>query len=175
MTQRSIPTARHRLAILLAILLGAAVLLAAGVSTAHSSSEDVTYARHIAPILQQKCQACHQPGSIAPMSLLTYEDAKENLVEMKARVSAREMPPWHIDRTVGIQRFKNEGGLTEAEISTILRWINSGAPRGDLKDLPPSPKRADPNRWQLADSLGQPDLIIRSTAYTIAGKTQDKW
>ena len=177
MTHRTLPhsPARHRVAILLAILLGAAVLLAATVRTGHSSEEEVTYAKNIAPILQRKCQVCHQPGSIAPMSLLTYEDAKENLAEMKQRVSAREMPPWHIDRTVGIQRFKNDGGLTDAEIGTIVKWINAGAPMGDKKDLPPAAKLADPNRWQLADSLGQPDLIIKSDPYTIAARTQDKW
>ena len=175
MTQRVVSSARHRFAVILAILLGAAVLLATRYSTARSSTEEVTYAKHIAPILQRKCQVCHQPGSIAPMSLLTYEDAKDNLAEMKARVSAREMPPWHIDRTVGIQRFKNDGGLTDAEIATIVKWINDGAPRGDAKDLPPAPKLADPNRWQLADSLGPPDLIVKSTPYTIAARTQDKW
>jgi hypothetical protein len=175
MTQRALSPARHRLAILLAIALGAAVLLAATVRNAHTSEEEVTYAKHVAPIIQKKCQVCHQPGSIAPMALLTYQDAKENLVEMKAKIAAREMPPWHIDRTVGIQRFKNEGGLTDQEIATIVKWINAGAPKGDLKDLPPNPKQPDPNRWQLADSLGPPDLIIRSTPYTIAAKTQDKW
>jgi hypothetical protein len=173
--QRTLPLLRSRLFILLAILLGAAVLLAATVRQGHSTQEEVTYAKHVAPIIQKKCQVCHQPGSIAPMSLLTYEDAKENLAEMKTRVAAREMPPWHIDRTVGIQRFKNDGGLTDNEIATIIKWINTGAKLGDRKDLPPAPKMPDPNRWQLADSLGPPDLIIKSTPYTIAAKTQDKW
>jgi hypothetical protein len=175
MTQRVLSAARHRLGVLLAILLGAAVLLAASVRAGHSSEEEITYAKNVAPILQRKCQVCHQPGSIAPMSLLTYEDAKDNLVEMKERVSAREMPPWHIDRTVGIQRFKNDGGLTDSEIATIIKWIDAGAPMGDKKDLPAPAKLADPNRWQLADSLGPPDLIIRSTPYTLAAHTQDKW
>jgi mono/diheme cytochrome c family protein len=173
--QRTLPPLRSRLFILLAIILGAAVLLAATVRQGHSNQEEVTYAKHVAPIIQKKCQVCHQPGSIAPMSLLTYEDAKDNLAEMKTRVAAREMPPWHIDKTVGIQRFKNDGGLTDAEIATIIKWINSGAPMGDKKDLPPTPKMPDPNRWQLADSLGPPDLVIKSTPYTIAAKTQDKW
>jgi hypothetical protein len=175
MTQRALAPARHRIAILLAILFGAAILLAATFRQAHSTEEEITYAKHVAPILQKKCQVCHQPGSIAPMSLLTYEDAKDNLAEMKARVSAREMPPWHIDRSVGIQRFKNDGGLTDAEIATIIKWIDTGAPMGDKKDLPPLPRMPDPNRWQLADSLGPPDLIIKSDPYTIAARTQDKW
>lgn len=175
MTQRALSPARNRVAIILAILFGAAVLLAATVRQGLSSEDEVTYAKHVAPIIQKKCQVCHQPGSIAPMSLLTYEDAKDNLAEMKERVSAREMPPWHIDRSIGIQRFKNDGGLTDAEIATIVKWINTGAKMGDKKDLPPNPKMPDPNRWQLADSLGPPDLIIKSTPYTIAARTQDKW
>ena len=175
MTRRTLPAGRSRIAILLAIALGAAVVLAAGRAHARTAGEDVTFARDVAPILQRKCQTCHQPNSIAPMSLITFEDAKENLTEIKRRVSAREMPPWHIDKTVGIQRFKNDGGLTDAEIATIVRWIDGGAKPGNKADLPPQPKAADPNRWMLADSLGPPDLIIRSTPYTIAAKTMDKW
>ena len=175
MTQRVLSPARHRVAILFAIVLGVTVLLATTVASAHSREEGITYTRDIAPILQRKCQACHQPGSIAPMSLLSYEDARDNLAEIKERVSAREMPPWHIDRSVGIQRFKNDGGLSDAEIAKIIKWIDAGAPMGDKKDLPAAPRATDPNRWQLADSLGQPDLVIRSTPYTIAARTQDKW
>src|SRR6478609_6677804 len=66
------------------------------------ADEPVTFTKHIAPILQQKCQVCHQPNSIAPMSLLTYQDAKDYADEIRQYVSARVMPPWHIDRTVGI-------------------------------------------------------------------------
>ncbi len=173
--RRTLPAGRSRLAIILAIALGAAVVLAAGAADARSAEEDVTFAQHVAPILQRKCQTCHQPNSIAPMSLLTYEDAKEYLTEIKERVAAREMPPWHIDKTIGIQRFKNDGGLTDTEIATILRWIDGGAKPGNKADLPAPLKSADPNRWQLADSLGPPDLVIKSTPYTIAARTQDKW
>jgi mono/diheme cytochrome c family protein len=150
-------------------------LLAVTIVDAHPAEEDVTYTKQIAPLLQRKCQVCHQPGSIAPMSLLTYDDAKQYLDIIKQRVQAREMPPWHIDKTIGIQEFKNDRSLTEAEIAMIVHWIDAGAPLGDPKDLPPAPKLPDPNRWQLADSLGPPDLVLRSTPYTIAASTQDKW
>jgi mono/diheme cytochrome c family protein len=136
----------------------------------------VTFARDVAPILQQKCQECHQPGSIAPMSLLTYGDAVENAPQIREKVADRLMPPWHIDKTVGIQKFKNDRSLSDQQIQTIIDWIDDGTPLGDSADMPPARKFADPNRWQLADKLGaQPDLVIRSTPYTLAAHTQDKW
>ena len=136
----------------------------------------VTFTKDVAPILQQKCQSCHQPGSIAPMSLLTYDDAKKYARRIRTKVSARLMPPWHIDRTIGVQEFKNDGGLSDEQIAAIVDWVDSGTPLGNPKDMPPSVTFPDPNRWQLAEQLGvQPDLVIRSKPYTLAPKTQDKW
>lgn len=137
--------------------------------------KDVTYTRDVAPILQQKCQTCHQPGSIAPISLLTYDDAKKYARRIRAKVSDRLMPPWHIDRTIGIQQFKDDRSLTDAQVAAIVDWVDAGAPMGDPKDMPPAITFPDPNRWQLAEKLGQPDLIIRSKPYTLAPHTQDKW
>jgi hypothetical protein len=135
-----------------------------------------TYAKDVAPILQRKCQECHQPGSIAPMSLLNYDDAVNEADQIKEKVSKRLMPPWHIDKTVGIQEFKNDRSLSDDEIQTIVNWVDDGTPMGDAADLPPARKFPDPNRWQLSDKLGAPpDLIIRSTPYTLAAHTQDKW
>jgi len=145
-------------------------------TAAVGATRAVTFARDIAPILQQNCQQCHQPGSIAPMSLLTYEDAKEYAAEIKNKVSQRLMPPWHIDKAVGIQAFKNDRSLSDAQINAIVSWVNAGTPFGDKKDLPPTMKFPDPNRWQLAEKLGQqPDLIVKSKPYTLAARTQDKW
>ncbi len=141
-----------------------------------SAPAPVTYAKDVAPILQQRCQVCHQPGSIAPMSLLTYDDAKKYARRIRTKVSERLMPPWHIDKTVGIQQFKNDGSLSDAQIATIVNWVDAGAPLGDVKDMPPAVKFPDPNRWQIAEKLGQqPDLVIRSKPYTLAPHTQDKW
>ena len=145
------------------------------VPAAATTHRAVTYAKDVAPILQQKCQECHQPGSIAPMSLLTYEDAIDVAPQIEQQVSARRMPPWHIDKTVGIQEFKNDRSLTDEQIQTIVDWVNDGTPLGNPADLPPPRKFPDPNRWQLADTFGPPDLIIRSTPYTLAAHTQDKW
>jgi hypothetical protein len=135
----------------------------------------VTFARDVAPILQQKCQVCHRPGSIAPMSLLTYEDVLEHTLLIKRRLLAREMPPWHIDKTVGIREFKNDRSLTDEQINTIVRWIDAGAPLGNPKDLPPPVRWPDPAAWQLAGRFGAPDLVIKSKPYTIQATGQDKW
>ncbi len=142
---------------------------------ASAGGRPVTYARDVAPILQQKCQECHQPGSIAPMSLLTYEDAKKYARRIRTKVAGRLMPPWHIDRTVGIQSFQNDRSLSDAQIATIVDWVDGGTPLGDVNDLPPAINFPDPNRWQLAEKLGQPELVVRSKPYTLAARTQDKW
>ena len=145
-------------------------------ATTPTARRAVTFTKDVAPILQQKCQSCHQPGSIAPMSLLTYDDAKKYARRIRTKVSARLMPPWHIDRTIGVQEFKNDGGLSDEQIAAIVDWVDSGTPMGNPKDMPPSVTFPDPNRWQLAEQLGvQPDLVIRSKPYTLAPKTQDKW
>src|SRR6516162_6783773 len=73
-----------------------------------ASRDQVTFSKDIAPILQAKCQECHQPNSIAPMSLITYQDARPWARAIKERVASHQMPPWHIDKTVGIQKFKND-------------------------------------------------------------------
>ncbi|HEY7475243.1 MAG TPA: hypothetical protein VH679_09560, partial [Vicinamibacterales bacterium] len=148
-------------------------LSASGVDT--TSPEPVTFTKDVAPILQRKCQACHQPNSIAPMSLITYEDAREFARPMKTRVAARVMPPWHVDRNIGIREFKNDRGLSDAEIATIVNWVDAGMPRGEAKDLPSPVTFPDPDSWQLAKDFGPPDLVIKSPAYTLAARTQDKW
>ncbi len=144
-------------------------------SPATGAGESVTFAKHVAPILQQKCQVCHQPESIAPMSLLTYEDAQKYARDIKSKVRARSMPPWHIDKTVGIREFKNDRSLTDDQIDTLVSWVDAGTPLGDPNDLPPPVKFPDPTDWQLAKQFGAPDLVIESPPYTLAARTQDKW
>src|SRR5438445_10672958 len=105
-------------------------LIALG-TTANAQSapeRQVTFTRDVAPILQRSCQTCHRPGSIAPMSLLTYEEARPWAKAIKQKVATREMPPWYIDRHVGITKFKSDPSLTDAEIATLTTWADSGAP-----------------------------------------------
>jgi hypothetical protein len=134
-----------------------------------------TFAKDVAPILQRNCQVCHRPGSIAPMSLLTYQEARAFAPLIKQRVEARTMPPWHIDRSVGIQQFRNDRSLTDEEIATIIRWVDDGAPLGDPADMPPAVAWPDPTVWQLEQQFGAPDLVIRSEPFDVPAHGQDKW
>ena len=90
----------------------------------------MTFTKDVAPILQRSCQNCHRPDSNAPMSLITYEDARPYARSIKAKTASRLMPPWHIERNIGIQKFKDDPSLTEQEIATIAAWVDQGAPEG---------------------------------------------
>src|SRR5438477_9832600 len=107
----------------------------AGPATA-DSGKPITFSKDIAPIFQAKCQECHEPGSIAPMSLITYQDVRPWARSIKERVAQRQMPPWHIDKTVGVQKFKNDMSLSDEQIEKIIAWVDQGAPQGDPKDMP---------------------------------------
>ena len=149
-------------------------MLIAASSFAADAVTAVTFSKDVAPILQQKCQECHQPGSIAPMPLITYEDARPWARAIRQKVAAREMPPWHIDMSVGIQQFKNDFSLTDDQIATIVKWVDAGAPQGNPKDLPAPKKLTDPNAWRgVADGLGEPDLVVNSPTYTMPAVHQD--
>jgi len=131
-----------------ALSIAAVLAMAAPALAADTPAKPVTFSKDVAPILQKRCQECHQPGSIAPMSLLTYGDAVENAPQIREKVADRLMPPWHIDKTVGIQKFKNDRSLTDDQVDTIVKWVDEGAPQGDPKDLPaPVPVVTD-NGWK---------------------------
>jgi hypothetical protein len=102
------------------------------------------------------------------MSLVTYQETRPWAKAIKERVIERQMPPWHIDKTVGIQRFKNDMSLSDEQINTIARWVDTGAPLGDPKDMPPAIHWPENNDWRAAEKLGQPDLIVKSEPYTMA-------
>jgi hypothetical protein len=142
-----------------------------GAATQGAAKEQVTFTKDVAPILQRSCQNCHRPGAIAPMSFLTYEDARPWASSIKSKVSRREMPPWYIDRHVGIQGFKNDPSLSDEDIHTIVAWVDNGAPRGDMANMPP------PRQFQSDDAwlIGQPDLIITSPEHTVPAAGADWW
>ena len=122
----------------LAILIVAAMPVR---SSAGQAADAVTFTRDIAPILQRSCQQCHRPDSVAPMSLITYEDARPYARAMKLRTGLRNkpgvMPPWFIEKNVGIQKYKDDISLSDEEVGKIAAWADSGAPRGNPADMPP--------------------------------------
>jgi hypothetical protein len=152
-----------------------ALFLVLTLGSAEAVSQEVTYARDVAPILQQNCQQCHMEGSIAPIMLTNYEEARRYARRIRSKVADRVMPPWHIDRTVGIQDFKNDRSLTDEEVQTIVRWVDGGTPRGDEADLPESPDFSDAQGFELEDRFGAPSLVMESPPYTLGAETQDKW
>jgi hypothetical protein len=154
----------------------AASLAVAGAAAAADTAKPVTFSKDIAPIFQAKCQECHQPNSIAPMSLITYQDARPWARSIKERVATRQMPPWHIDKTVGVQKFKNDMSLSDEQIDKVVAWVDQGAPQGDPKDLPaPKPLVTD-NQWKaVRDGFGPPDLVVKSPEYTMPAEHQDVW
>jgi len=146
----------------------AVVGLLVGVTPAaagQATAQQVTFHKDIEPILQRSCQRCHNPNSVAPMSLLTYAQARPYAREMKRRTALAHapymrgaMPPWFLERTIGVQKVKDDNSLNDEEIDAIAAWADAGAPEGDLKDAPPALKLAQPGEWRL----GKPDMIVSS-------------
>jgi hypothetical protein len=156
------------------------VLSTSGASTAaaadgQAAGQSVTFTKDVAPILQAKCQDCHRVGSMAPMSLVTYEDVRPWAKAIRDRVRTRQMPPWHIDRTIGVQKFKNDMSLSDDQINTIVQWIDAGAPVGNPKDMPAPRQWPADNEWQATRLLGQPDIVLTSQPYTMSAQHQDVW
>jgi hypothetical protein len=150
--------------------IGTAVTLVALGSAA--AQGQVTFTKDVAPILQQRCQTCHRPDTFAPMSLLTYEEARPWAKSIKQKVVAREMPPWYIDKNVGIHNFKNDVSLSDQEIATLVKWADSGAPKGNPADMPPPRVFEDTDKWHL----GQPDLIVQLPKdMAIPATGADRW
>ena len=157
------------------LTLGSLLAISAS-AVAADAARPVTFSRDVAPIFQAKCQECHQPGSIAPMSLITFQEARPWARSIKERVATRQMPPWHIDPSVGVQKFKNDMSLSDDQVDTIVRWVDAGAPQGDPKDLPaPKPISAD-NGWKgERDGYGPPDIVVKSSEYNMPAQHQDVW
>lgn len=142
----------------------------------------VTFTKDVLPILQNRCQACHRPGEIAPMSLLTYKDARPWAKAIREAVLIRRMPPWLADPRYG--RFSNDHSLSQREIGTLAAWVDAGAPEGDPKDAP------GPAEFVQGWRMGQPDLMLEMPnefqvpasgaieyQYLVipTGFTEDKW
>ena len=143
--------------------------------TSAAAQPTVTFSKDIAPILQRSCQGCHRPNSLAPMSLITYEDTRPFAASIKRRTAIRSrqgtMPPWYIEKDLGIQHYKNDISLSDDEIARIAAWVDHGTPRGNPADMPPPLKFAGGNAW----TIGTPDLVVLTPPVTMKAVNPDWW
>src|SRR6516164_4224541 len=138
------------------------VILAGALVAADSPS--LTFNKDVLPILQKNCQTCHRPGQVAPMSFLSYQDARPWAKAMKTAVASRKMPPWFADPQAG--HFLNDRSLKQSDIDTISKWADSGATEGDPKDAPLPVKW--PEGWQI-----QPDIIVEGPTTNVPAHTKN--
>lgn len=159
-----------------AVALSAFLTLSGASFAATAADQQVTFAKDVAPIFQEKCESCHRAGQGAPMNLQTYDEARPWARSIKQRVATRNMPPWHLDQTTGIQQFANDRSLSEKQIATIVKWVDAGAPMGEKKDLPIAKVWPTDAGWQYAKVIGQePDFVVKSEPYTVKAIGQDEW
>jgi hypothetical protein len=148
----------------------------AGIRTAGAARPNAagqpTFAKDVAPIFQKSCQTCHHAGTSAPMSLVTYDEVRPWARSIRQRVANRDMPPWHLDKTVGIRHYKNDRSLSDDEIATVLRWVDTGAPQGNPADMPaPLAFRPDADWF-----IGEPDLKVTTPSdFTMYASGPDWW
>ena len=143
--------------------------------SADPGTADVTFTRDVAPILQENCQVCHQPGAIGPMSLMTYEDVRRYARRISRMVESGDMPPYQYDSDVGIQALKEDWRMSDDEIQTVVEWVAAGSPEGDPADMPAPVEWPDPAEFRLADRFGQPDYVVASDPYNVPETGQDRW
>src|SRR2546423_6495214 len=154
------------------LLLSGALMAPFPALAADIADKPVTFATDVAPIFQKSCDTCHHPGTSAPMSLVTYEDVRPWARSIRQRVAARDMPPWHLDKTVGIRHYKNDRSLSDDEIATVVRWADNGAPLGNPADMPaPLTFRAETDWF-----IGEPDLEVTTpNDFTMYANGPDWW
>jgi hypothetical protein len=148
MTRRKITLAVVSLVVLACFALGSSEL-----SADSKGKKAVTFTKDVAPIFFNSCAECHRPNDIAPMSLLSYKEARPWARSIKEKVATREMPPWSPDPRYG--EFVNDHRLSQEQIDTIISWVDQGAKEGNVKDLPPVPEFVA-GGWQI----GKPDVVL---------------
>ena len=135
----------------------------------------VTFTKDVVPILQRSCQRCHRDHGVGPMALIDYEDVRRNARRIAYKTGLRDvagaMPPWYVEKDIGIQHYKDDPSLTDEEIATLAAWEAIGMPMGDPDDAPPPLEFEEGVTW----SAGEPDLIVRLPEYTVLGDQPDWW
>ncbi len=157
------------------ILMMAALFAPSSLGAQESSLDAVTFTRDIAPIIQRSCQTCHRDAGVAPMSLVSYQQVRRYSSRIVYRTGLRDvagaMPPWYVEKDIGIQHFKNDPSLNDWEIAAIAAWVENGMPEGDPADMPPPREFATDVTW----IAGEPDLIVRTNEVLVEGGAPDWW
>ncbi|MGC4081926.1 MAG: cytochrome c [Vicinamibacterales bacterium] len=161
--------------------LGLASAVAAGfgapsaLTAQQPAAPQVTYTKDIAPILQRSCENCHRPGGGGPMPLTSYEEVRPWARAIKTRTGigphAGVMPPWYMEKNIGIQKDKDDPSLSAEEVAKVAAWADSGAPRGNPADMPPPKQYADANTWRI----GTPDFIVKTKNILVKANSPDWW
>ena len=134
-----------------------------------------TYTDSVAQIINDNCVVCHRPGGIGPMSFVGYEAVRPWAPLIQMKVANREMPPYAYDHGIGIQDLQGDWRLSQKEIDTVVAWVDSGSQYGDNDIVVQPPNLADPDEWNFAGDLGQPNLIIPSVPIDIPASGNDLW
>src|SRR5262245_61435207 len=154
-----------------------AIVLAPAMAGAQqpAGASQVTFAKDIAPSLQRSCQNCHRPNGAGPMPLITYEDVRPWARAIKTRTGigprAGVMPPWYVEKNIGIQGYKDDPSLSDEEIAKIAKWADSGAPLGNPGDMPKARVFEDDTVWRI----GKPDLIVNMADVNVKANSPDWW
>ena len=148
-----------------------AIALACGTVVA----DEPTYTNGVADIINNNCVVCHREGGIGPMKFENYEQIRPWAPLIQYKVASREMPPYSYDHGIGIQDLQGDWRLDQEDIDSVVQWVNAGAPYGDRDAVVQSPNLPDPNEWNFAADLGQPNLIIPSVPLDIPANGNDMW
>jgi hypothetical protein len=136
---------------------------------------EVTYTKDIAPIVQRSCENCHRADGVAPMALSNYEQVRPFARAIKQRTGigprAGVMPPWYVEKNIGIQQFQSDPSLSDEEVATIAKWADTGAARGNPADMPAAKVYPDGKSW----TIGAPDLVVKTADITVKGNAPDWW
>src|SRR5438093_2659469 len=141
--------------------------LAMAMTVQASEQSAVTFTKDVLRILQRNCQVCHRAGQIAPMSLVTYKDARPWAKAIKAAVTMRKMPPWFADQKYG--HFTNDRSLKQNEIDILAKWVDGGAAEGNPKDAPP------PVEWPADGWAIRPEVVVELPPHDVPAKGILEW
>jgi len=126
-----------------------------------------TYHKDVAPILYQNCVVCHRPGEAVPMSLMSYDEARPWAKSIRTMVETRQMPPWHADPLVG--KWANDRRMSDRDITTLIRWVDQGTPRGNPEEGP------EPPTFTPGWGIGEPDAVFTAATQSLPAELEDEY